>query len=111
MKYLVLFLVLLTSCNSKHTASIEPTSANNAQVHIAPKTIIIHDTIRLRDTIVVELLVEKKYDSLLNVIKKKNDSLFVERFRLERVKFYNRIVQKNRSQTKFLSGWISRAVQ
>jgi len=53
----------------------------------------------------------KQFDSLQIVIKKKNDSLFVERFRLERVKYYNRIAQNNPSQMKFLVGWINRAVK
>lgn len=100
--------MFFSSCTSKQSTTVEPNVPLAA--HQCPEPIIVHDTVVFRDTIVVEV-VSKSYDSLLAVIKKKNDSLFLERFRLERVKYYNNIVKKNKSQLKFLSGWISRAVQ
>lgn len=108
MKYLILILVFFVSCTSKQVsnAPIAP-----VEIHNCPKQIVVHDTVLVRDTIVVQLANFKEVDSLNSIIKKKNDSLFIERFRLERVKYYNRIVQRNKSQTKFLSGWISRAVK
>jgi hypothetical protein len=36
--------------------------------------------------------------------------VFVARYKLERVKYYLKIAQRNPSQTKFLKSWISRAV-
>lgn len=107
MKHLMLILIFFTACTSKQTASIEPTVKEIETVHQCPAPKIIHDTVVVHDTIVDE----KKYSHLLEIIKKKNDSLFIERFRLERVRYYNGIVRKNKSQLKFLSGWISRAVQ
>ncbi len=100
MKYLIL--LLFFSCNtqiSKPTPVI--TNEHIAALHKCPEPIIIRDTIFLT----------KQYDSLQIVIKQKNDSLFVERYRLERVKYYNRIAQRNASQRKFLVGWINRAVK
>jgi hypothetical protein len=102
MKYLILLSFLFFSCNtqkSKITPEVikDPVIA----IHQCPEPIIIRDTIFLT----------KEYDSLQVVIKKKNDSLFVERYRLERVKYYNGIAQRNSSQRKFLVGWINRAVK
>lgn len=108
MKYLVLIFLFFVACNSKQETTIQPMEV---PFHECKDPVIVHDTIIIRDTVVVQIVNRKKIDSLLIVINKKNDSLFVERFRLERVKYYNKIVQKNKSQVKFLSGWITRAVK
>jgi hypothetical protein len=108
MKLFILIFLFLSACNSRQVTTVEPKVTKPLLAeHKCPEPVIIHDTVLVHDTIVDS----KKYDSLLVVIKKKNDSLFIERFRLERVKYYNKIVQKNKSQLKFLSGWINRAVQ
>jgi hypothetical protein len=39
-----------------------------------------------------------------------NKKLFVANLKLERVRYYLAIAQKNPSQTKFLKGWINRAL-
>jgi len=75
-------------------------------LHNTPEKIFITDTISVSNEIF-----EHKYDSLLRVVKKKNDSLFIERYKIERIKYYNKIVQKNKKQLKFLSGWINRVVK
>ncbi|MCG9792470.1 glycosyl hydrolase 108 family protein [Flavobacterium algicola] len=102
MKYLIIVL-LFFGCMTKKAKDAEPISKEIIETHQCPEPIeiIITDTIYLT----------KKYDSLQVVIKKKNDSLFQERYRLERVKYYNGIVQRNSSQIKFLVGWINRAVK
>jgi len=105
MKNLIIVIAFLfISCKPASTEPVndintEPTSV--LVLHKCPDPIIIRDTIYLT----------KQFDSLQIVIKNKNDSLFVERYRLERVKYYNRIAQNNPSQMKFLVGWINRAVK
>jgi hypothetical protein len=100
MKYLIL--LLFFSCNTQ-ISKVTPVIPDEpiVELHKCPEPIIIKDTVFLT----------KEYDSLQIVIKKKNDSLFVERYRLERVKYYNKIAQNNSSQRKFLVGWINRAVK
>ncbi len=101
MKYLILFFLII-GCNSKkEVGSVQGSVVQNLEVHKCPEPIIIHDTIFLT----------KEYDSLQVIIARKNDSLFVERFKIERVKYYNGIVQRNKTQLKYLSGWINRATK
>jgi hypothetical protein len=63
---------------------------------------------------------KRTYDSTLNVLKllirQRNseydsvrNALILSEYRHERVKYYVRICQRNKSQTKFLVGWIRRA--
>lgn len=101
MKYLIL-IFLLVSCKPANT---EPKKEISTEV--SPVLVPCPDPIIIRDTI----FLTKQYDSLQIVIRKKNDSLFIERYRLERVKYYNKIAQNNSSQRKFLVGWINRAVK
>lgn len=108
MKYLIIMLLFFTGCKPKEPTIIQaPLEAGILISIIEPIVLAPCDTIVIKDTVYLE----KKYDSLQVVIKKKNDSLFIERFKLERIKYYNRIAQKNRSQQKFLSGWINRVVE
>ncbi len=99
---IILSLFFVFGCTSKKIEE-KPISIQKPviELHKCPEPIIIRDTV----------LLTKPYDSLKVVIKKKNDSLFVERYRLERVKYYNGIAQRNSSQMKFLVGWINRAVK
>jgi hypothetical protein len=46
---------------------------------------------------------QKSYDSLIWVNK-------AQAFRIERVKFYVKICQRNPTQKKFLLGWVNRSV-
>lgn len=108
MKYLILIFLLVVSCKPTNTEPKKELSTEVGSVLVpCPDPIVIRDTVFLTKTIVLT----KQYDSLEIVIQKKNDSLFVERYRLERVKYYNKIAQNNSSQRKFLVGWINRAVK
>lgn len=57
--------------------------------------------------------IEKAYqeDSLLHVIDSLRTKLFIANYKIERVRYYNKICIHNPKQTKFLTGWILRAVQ
>lgn len=72
---------------------------------------------------IVELTLEKQaiieenravYDSVI-IFKKMNDSLsgelFINRYKVEKVRFYLAICQRDRTQDKFLKGWVTRAVE
>lgn len=100
------------SCCTQKEIPLKDVFVNQEMPHII-KPIEISDQTDFRQVIIIRdtIYLEKKYDSLQVVIKKKNDSLFVERYRLERVKYYNGIAQRNSSQRKFLVGWINRAVK
>lgn len=93
----------MTSCNTNKKVNpvVIPEPAEEVVFHKCPDPVYIKDTVYLT----------KKFDSLQIVIKKKNDSLFIERYKLERVKYYNRIVQNNPSQSVFLVGWINRVLK
>jgi len=110
MKNLAILLVfILVSCTPKNNISsfVVRDSMNCNSFQNTPEKKIIIDTFYLP---VSNQVFEKKHDSLIIVIKKKNDSLFIERYKIERIKYYNKIVQKNKTQLKFLSGWINRVV-
>jgi hypothetical protein len=50
-------------------------------------------------------------DSLNHVIDSLRRKLFVSDYKIQRVKYYLGIAIKNPSQTKYLKGWIKRAIQ
>lgn len=105
----MLFVFFLVSCTPKIKVT-EPKLSDSIvsdSILCIPDTLIINDTVYLPAS---NQVFEKKYDSLIVVVNKKNDSLFVERYKIERIKYYNKIVQKNKTQLKFLSGWINRVV-
>jgi hypothetical protein len=52
-----------------------------------------------------------KTDSLKHVIDSLSRKLFVSDYKIQRVKYYLGIAIKNPSQTKFLKGWINRAIK
>lgn len=86
---ILIILLLLTAC--AHPKPQEPAK---------PITIYIHDTIYIpADT--------GRYITIINDLK---DSLFVARYKIERVKYYVDIVDRKPSQIKYLKGWIKRAV-
>lgn len=107
MKYVILLILCFCSCKPKEISDVNKPSVDALIFSKTDTLYLPAETIIIRDTIYIE----KKYDSLVVVIKKKNDSLFVERYKLERVRYYNRLAIKNKSQLKFLSGWINRATK
>ena len=96
MKYLLLA-ILFISCNNNKPQ--DKSSQNTSAEKNSSAAVSAHGGESSRcDSLAVEL------DSL----KKK---LFVANFKVERVRYYLNICQKNPSQSKFLKGWVSRAVQ
>jgi hypothetical protein len=49
-------------------------------------------------------------DSLTRTVDSLKKQLFVANFKVERVRYYLKVVDKNPSQSKFLRGWVKRAV-
>lgn len=77
------------------------------------------DTIEVRDTIIIEDKI--KVDSLNKILVNLKDSLkfyrdsieykdYINARRIEKVKYYINICEKNSSQKKYFFGWIKRAV-
>ncbi|HXS59003.1 MAG TPA: putative peptidoglycan-binding domain-containing protein [Hanamia sp.] len=71
----------------------------------APAVQTVHDT-----TYIPVFDYEMK-DSMIGEMNRLKDSLFVARYKIERVKYYLKICKHNPSQVKFLIGWIDRAVK
>lgn len=106
MKQLIILSVFLSACTFKASHAPEKTLPV-IPADVFYDTVIVTNTIFITDTV----FIEKKYDSLQNLLFKKNDSLFIERYKIERVKYYTKIVQNNSSQIKFLVGWVLRAIR
>lgn len=64
---------------------------------------VVTDTVTIIDT--VHIPCDSSYIHALQ------DSLFVARYKIERVKYYLDIADRSPSQRKFLRGWIRRAVR
>ena len=104
MKYfLILAVSILSSCTpQKHSATL-PVSAVNIRVD----TVFI-----VRDSIIyVPVFDYELKNNMMDEMNALRDSLFIARYRIERVRYYVKIVKRNKSQIKFLVGWINRAVQ
>ena len=67
----------------------------------------INDTIYIRDTVTVKEIVY--IDTTYHVIDSLKEELFVVKYKLERIKYYNDIA-KNGNNIKFLRGWINRVL-
>lgn len=77
-----------------------------AHVPVVPvhDTVIVNDTVRVPDTVyVIDTGCARRYDSLRSMY-------YVQRYKLERIKYYVGICNSNRSQDKFLRGWLNRVL-
>ncbi len=112
-------LVLLIACNR----SIAPTKCPPCpEIVRVPQAFPIRDTVFVPDLQCQALLeiTARERDSFAEisgnfaVLAKRNDSLhsrlLVTDYKLERVGYYLRIVNRNPSQVKFLRGWLNRAL-
>jgi hypothetical protein len=94
-------------------------SCNNTAHNVAPvnadtlQPVIDHSEIPKADTVLIEVpvLADCKNDSLKKVADSLRTKLFLAKYKIERVKYYLRICNRNPSQTKFLRSWIDRAIQ
>jgi predicted adenine nucleotide alpha hydrolase (AANH) superfamily ATPase len=100
MKYLIIILFFFSCCTPKKV-TVTQTVRDTV-------TIYHRDTIQLvhLDT----LYLTAKTDSLQKIIHQLNTKLFLSNYKVERVRYYLKICQRNPSQTKFLVSWISRAI-
>lgn len=105
---MILF-VCLVSCNQSNPVNCDELRREDS--------IRISQSIAYIDTVEVPVFINK-CDSLYSLVKKlqkANDSLserlFLSSYRVEKVKYYLKICDRNPSQSKFLKGWIRRAVE
>ena len=103
MKAIVLLLLMFFSCKP-HFKS-EPEQVDSAT--IAESYLFDHSRLS-QDTTYIEIV---SCDSLLMVIDSLKTQLFLSNYKVEKVKYYLKIVDKNPSQVKFLRGWMRRAVE
>jgi len=102
MKYLILLLVLFSACASPvvtpEAVTVPACKYDSLQAVISSHENIISAQVDRLDS----------FQTVTDTLKKK---LFLNRYKVERVKFYLAICRKNPSQDKFLKGWIRRAVE
>ncbi len=105
MKLIPVLLVFFISCGPSK-------SELEAQSHVK------RDSIRLASLVqdsayCSELVLQFRHqnDSLKHLNDTLNTKLFLSEFKVEKVKRYLEIVRRNRSQNKYLRGWVTRAVQ
>lgn len=96
-RLLLPFSFFLISCNPSKPASTYPVKVDTVT--------LVKDTIIYIPTFDYEMK-----DSMVAEMNHLRDSLFVERYKVERVRYYLKICQRKPSQTKFLLSWINRAI-
>lgn len=73
---------------------------------------LVHDTIIIEDTTKInQLKYDNKviHDSLIFIKDSLETELFVAKYKLERIKYYNKIAAKG-NNIKYLRGWINRVL-
>lgn len=101
MKYLAI-LLLVTACSAHGNEYTVPKETYTS--------IAVVDTIRLKDTIYIGVTpqvcirMQKQRDSATT-------ALFIANYRVERVRFYLNICMRDKTQDKFLKGWVRRAIE
>ena len=79
-----------------------------------PAHVVKFDTVFIHDTIVSAQFIEHQpipnpdKDFIIDSLKKR---LSFSDYKIERVRYYLKIVQRNPSQLKFLVSWINRAIK
>lgn len=111
MKNIIYILLLsLVSCKSIQTKTVY-------EIQTKTDTLTVRDTINIIDTFYVEYkTTDTVFVQNLDTIRLGNcdslkERLFVSDYKLQRVRYYLNIAIKNPSQTKFLKGWIRRAIE
>jgi hypothetical protein len=112
MKNIIYILLLLSvvSCKSVQTKTVY-------EIQAKTDTLTVRDTVNVIDTFYVEYqTTDTVFVPKVDTIKIGNcdslkERLFVSDYKLQRVRYYLNIAIKNPSQTKFLKGWIRRAIE
>jgi hypothetical protein len=120
-KYFILFLFLLFACNGNKKEQQHNSNDKSTYPDIAYESLLKSTELKKKriDTLLYRYdSLSKKYDSLFKkniVLQAKTDSLktklFLSNYKVEKVKFYLRIVERKPSQKVFLRGWVTRAVK
>ena len=105
-----IFVFAIVSCKSVQTKTVY-------EIQTKTDTLTVRDTINVIDTFYIEykttdtvFLINTDTIRLGNCDSLK-ERLFVSDYKLQRVRYYLNIAIKNPSQTKFLKGWIRRAIE
>ena len=110
MKLTYLFTIVCLMACSGGKKSYPVTIANCDSVRLADSIRFTSNqpaTVTLRDSIVIDFNKEiymKTIDSL-------KTALFLAKYKIEKVRFYVNIVNRNPSQIKYLKGWCIRAIE
>lgn len=108
MKYLIILCFFFSCCNARKTTDAQINCKDTIRIYLTDTVEISrNEQIKCKDTIYLRA----NADSLKKVITELNHKLFLANYRVERVRYYLKIVQRKPSQLKFLVSWINRAVQ
>ena len=108
----IIYILLLTfvSCKSVQTKTVY-------EIQTKTDTLTLCDTINIIDTFYVEykktdtVFIQNTDTIILGNCDSLKERLFVSDYKLQRVRYYLNIAINNPSQTKFLKGWIRRAIE
>jgi len=89
-------------------------SCTNSVIKQSDIIVTKYDTIQITDTIYIENLNEinnlnDTIDSLKHYTNSINSELFVAKYKLQRISYYNKIAA-NKNNRKYLRGWINRVI-
>lgn len=101
-KLLVILIVAVAGCKPVETTVYV---RDSVYIPVHDTTVYIaHDTAYVSVIQTVPVVDLRLVDSL-------KTALFIEKYRLERIRYYIGIVDRNTSQEKYLKGWIKRALR
>jgi hypothetical protein len=115
MKQLIIILIaaIVLSCND-HSSDQQPHI--DSVIALSGGAIDCEDLLK-QDTALINQLNDQMITMghQVNELQRKNDTLqdqlFSSNYKVERVRYYLSIALKNKSQQKFLPGWIKRAIE
>lgn len=110
---LIVTAILLFNCNAHKktdcTELVTKIFELNSKISYLDKTIdSLNIKLNARPIYITDtLFIENKCEDVNHI----KDELFIANYKLERVRYYLNICLRNKSQDKFLKGWIRRALQ
>jgi hypothetical protein len=106
---IVLLLLLLTACGQKntvHNIGLVPTT----NMIYTDSSYMVLSTAFNEQKLKADTLI-KKYDSLKYLCDSLRTKYFLAQYKVENVRNYIKIVERNKSQKVFFFGWVKRAVK
>lgn len=104
--FVLFFGVIITAILVSHCSS----STGEQPIEIV-KYVPVNDSVDIKENILLREVLRRTQDSL-NALKNNMDAdEFVAKYKLERIRHYTNIVDKNPKQMKYYKGWIKRVLE